>query len=149
MCFSHCVGIASAAVSVHSLPFFLDCPSVPRFASRTPMSSTDPCTGEHSIFLAFWGIHYHRACCSDKNKEPDTLPVVAPPQPRSHRAACHTPTAASSTQLAVSRLPTASSSSVCVEQSPAIFTHCCARRPAGCPGTERWREVGRGGCRSG
>ena len=69
--------------------------------------------------------------------------------PRSHRAPCHTPTAASSTQLAVSGLPAASSSSVCVKHSPAIFDHCCARRPAGCPGTERWRQVGRGGCRSG
>jgi len=36
-----------------------------------------------------------------------------------------------------------------LKRSPAIFTHCCARRPAGCPGTKRWREVGRGGCRSG
>jgi len=44
------------------------------------MSSTDPCMGEHSIFMAFLGIHYHRACCSDNNKAPDTLPVVAPPQ---------------------------------------------------------------------
>jgi len=38
------------------------------------------------------------------------------------------PTAASSTQLAVSRVPAASPSSVCVKQSPAIFTHCCACR---------------------
>jgi len=44
------------------------------------MSSTDPCMGEHSIFPACWGIQYHLACCSDKNKAPDTLPVVAPPQ---------------------------------------------------------------------
>jgi len=44
------------------------------------MARTDPCMGENSNFLDYWGIQYHRACCSDKNKAPDTLPVVAPPQ---------------------------------------------------------------------
>jgi len=51
----------------------------------------------------------------------EARPAMPPPSqslakiPRSHRGACHTPTAASSAQLAVSRLPAASSSSVCIK----------------------------------
>jgi len=61
----------------------------------------------------------------------------------------YTPTAAPSTQLTVSPLLAAASSSVSVKLTHAISSHCCARSPAGHPGTERRRHVGCVCCRSG
>jgi len=85
----------------------------PSLAPKRKVSSSYPASHDRLV-------RYPARPQNEPHRKETRLAMPPPSQslakiPRSHRAACHTPTAASSTQLAVSRLPAASSSSVCVK----------------------------------